>query len=86
LSSSVMRLGGYFKRAHRYWLGIGTIAVLYSTIKNGELSLQYIISVLILWGLLVGLPTLILYELGLRMGNGDQKIPSEDTKVNDAIC
>ena len=71
-----MRLYGYLKRAYQYWLGIGTIAVLYSTLKNGELSLQYILAILILWGLLVGLPSLILFELGGRMGNKYQKIKS----------
>jgi len=74
-----MSLWGYIKRAYQYWLGIGTIAVLYSTLKNGELSLQYILAVLILWGLLVGLPSLILYELGRRMVNKYQKMPSEDS-------
>lgn len=75
-----MRLWGYIKLAYQYWLGIGTIAVLYSTLKNGELSLQYILTVLILWGLMVGLPSLILYELGRRMINKYQKTPSEDSK------
>jgi hypothetical protein len=47
-------------------MGIGTIIVLYSSFQNGELSLRYIFAVLILWGLLVGLPSYILYAVGSR--------------------
>jgi len=61
-----MNVFSIIKNSSQYWMGIGTIIVLYSSFQNGELSLRYIFAVLILWGLLVGLPSYILYAVGSR--------------------
>jgi hypothetical protein len=72
------KIFGYFKSASHYWLGIGTIVVLYGSFMNGELSLRYFFAVLVLWGLIVGIPSFILYEVGRRMERRSQGTQPDD--------
>lgn len=78
MGSSKTRMFGYFKSASHYWLGIGTIVVLYGSFMNGELSIRYFFAVLVLWGVIVGIPSFILYEVGRRMERRSQDTPSDD--------
>jgi hypothetical protein len=82
-----MNVFSIIKNSSQYWMGIGTIIVLYSSFQNGELSLRYIFAVLILWGLLVGLPSYILYTVGSRFERKTQEAQTEkkaeDTSESD---
>lgn len=75
-----MRLYGYLKSASLYWLLIGTIIVVFGAFKEGELSLLYLFAVLIFWGLIVGLPSFVLMEVGRRLEIRSQKKPSNNEK------
>jgi len=78
MGSSKTKLFGYVKSASHYWLGIGTIVVLYGSFMNGELSIRYFFAVLVLWGLIVGIPSFIMYEVGRRMERRSQGTQSDD--------
>lgn len=59
-----MRVYFYLEEASRYWLLIGTIMLIFGSFRVFELSFSYLMAVLILWGLLVGLPSFIFMKVG----------------------
>lgn len=75
-----MKLPFYLKEAAVLWLIFGTIISILSASRGFELSFNYLLGVLVSWGLIVGLPFSILQEVGNFLERKSNNIPSANEK------